>query len=45
VICFRAQQHFQAAICDKVARRANQQNLSMPSRKNIPLNLSGKSAA
>jgi hypothetical protein len=31
---------------DKLARRANQyKSLSIPSRKNIPLNLSGKSAA
>ena len=29
---------------DKTTRRANHQNLSIPSRKNIPLNLSGKSA-
>ena len=29
--------------CDKATRRANQQNLSIPSRKNISLNPSGKS--
>jgi hypothetical protein len=32
--------------CDKTTRRANQsKSLSIPSRKNIPLNVSGKSAA
>jgi hypothetical protein len=29
--------------CGKTTRRANQQNLSSPAGKNIPLNTSGKS--
>src|SRR4029077_14924948 len=38
------QGHFVSDECDQMTRRANQQNLSSPRAKNIPLNPSGKSA-
>jgi hypothetical protein len=40
----RLQAKLDRTACDTSTRRANHQNLSTPSRKNIPLTLSGKSA-
>jgi hypothetical protein len=39
------QARFSTVARDKLARRANQQNLSIPSRKNIPLSFPPKSRA
>jgi hypothetical protein len=40
---FARKRNLATQACDKTTRRANQQNLSSPFAKNIPLNPSGKS--
>jgi hypothetical protein len=41
--CLQRKRKSPLGACDQLARRANQQNLSSPARKNIPLNLPPKS--
>jgi hypothetical protein len=45
LICPQRKRQVLPAACDQLARRANQQNLSIPFAKNIPLHAGAKSAS